>query len=417
MKRIKRKIKKQIRKIITRTKILTFAISERILAMVLKLKDNRILFLSDVRDVLDGNLKFVYDMLDDEKCEKVLSFKSDRKEKRKLKEKFKLLYYLATSKYVILDDFSRMISIMRVRKGQEVCQLWHGAGAFKKFGYSRQDKVVTWKNKVNNHRNYTKVSVTADNIRWCYAEGFGTDIEKVKATGMSRTDVLFDKTYIEQKKEELYQQYPYLKDKKVILFAPTYRGVSLKKSYYDFEQLELDKIYKEFADKGYVFLFKWHPGLYYKMQKHGIVPYDFEQYPNFCYDFSESRDINELLLIADVLITDYSSVIFDYALLNKPVIYFTYDYEQYKEDRGLYFDFDDYVYGEIAQNTDELVEAIKENKLMEEKREKFMNEFMGACDGNATKKTCEWIFEEHLEFIKENEEKEDGKVEAVLESK
>lgn len=393
-------IKKIIRKIITTVKIFTFAILIRILSIVLKLKNNRILFLSDVRDVLDGNLKCIYDALDDNKCEKVMSLKKDRKEKRKLKEKFKLLYYLATSRYILLDDYSRMISIMKVRKGQEICQLWHGAGAFKKFGYSRQDKKNTWKNKIAGHRNYTKAVVTADKIRWCYAEGFGMDIEGVKATGMARTDVFFDKTYIEYKREVLYQEYPFLRNKKVILFAPTYRGVSLKNSYYDYEKLDVDKIYQEFADKDYVFLFKWHPGLYYQMKAQEINPYSLENYQDFFYDFSELRDINELLLVADILITDYSSVIFDYALLNKPVIYFVYDYEEYQQDRGLYFDFDDYIYGEVAKTSDELITAIEKNGLMKGKREKFMDKFMSACDGNATKKTCEWFFEDNLDFIK-----------------
>lgn len=393
-------IKKVIRKIITTIKIFTFAILIRILSIVLKLKNNRILFLSDVRDVLDGNLKYIYDALDDNKCEKVISLKKDRKEKRKLKEKFKLLYYLATSRYILLDDYSRMISIMKVRKEQEICQLWHGAGAFKKFGYSRQDKKNTWKNKIVGHRNYTKAVVTANKIRWCYAEGFGMDIEGVKATGMARTDVFFDKKYIKHKKEELYQEYPFLKNKKVILFAPTYRGISLEQSYYDYEKLDVATIYKKFANKDYVFLFKWHPGLYYQMKAQEINPYSLENYQDFFYDFSELRDINELLLVADILITDYSSVIFDYALLNKPVIYFVYDYEEYQQDRGLYFDFDDYIYGEVAKTSDELITAIEKSGLMEGKREKFMDKFMSACDGNATKKTCEWLFEDNLDFIK-----------------
>lgn len=376
-------------------------IISHIFCMVLKMKENRILFLSDVRDVLDGNLKFVYDMLEDEKCEKVLSLKKDRKAKRKMKEKLKLVYYLATSKYVLLDDYSRMISIMKVRKGQEVCQLWHGAGAFKKFGYSRQDKTTkSWMDKVNGHRNYTKAIVSAEQIRWCYAEGFGMDIEKVKATGMARTDLFFNQEYIQQKREELYQEYPYLKDKKVILFAPTYRGVSLKQSYYDYEKLDIEKIYQEFANKDYVFLFKWHPGHYYQMQQQGIQPYDLEKYENFFYDFSDKRDINELLLITDILITDYSSVIFDYALLNKPVVYFVYDYDEYQKDRGLYFELEDYIYGDIAKNTEELIRAIQEEKVLAEQRKRFMEKFMNACDGNATRNTCQWIFEENLDFIK-----------------
>lgn len=392
---------KYIKKVITVIKIYLFMIISRIFCMALKMKENRILFLSDVRDVLDGNLKFVYDMLEDEKCEKVLSLKKDRKAKRSMKEKMKLVYYLATSKYVLLDDYSRMISIMKVRKGQEVCQLWHGAGAFKKFGYSRQDKMTkSWMDKVNGHRNYTKAIVSAEQIRWCYAEGFGMDIEKVKATGMARTDIFFKQDYIQQKREELYQEYPYLNNKKVILFAPTYRGVSLKQSYYDYEKLDVEKIYQEFANKGYVFLFKWHPGHYYQMQQQGIKPYDLEKYENFFYDFSDKRDINELLLITDILITDYSSVIFDYALLNKPVVYFVYDYDEYQKDRGLYFDLEDYIYGDIAQNTEDLIRAIQEEKVLEEQRKRFMEKFMNACDGNATKNTCQWIFEKNLDFIK-----------------
>ncbi len=299
-----------------------------------------------------------------------------------------------------------MISIMKVRKGQEVCQLWHGAGAFKKFGYSRQDKTKSWKDKINGHRNYTKAMVSADQIRWCYAEGFGMDIENVKATGMARTDIFFNQEYIRQKREELYQEYPYLKDKKVILFAPTYRGVSLKHSYYDYEELDVEKIYQEFANENYIFLFKWHPGHYYQMQKQGIIPYDLEKYENFFYDFSDKRDINELLLITDVLITDYSSVIFDYALLNKPVVYFVYDYDVYQQDRGLYFELEDYIYGDIAKTSEELIDAIQNAKVLEDKREIFMKKFMSKCDGNATRNTCEWIFENNLDFIKEKVSKQ-----------
>jgi len=397
-----------MKRIKTRIKIVVFWLISHIAAILLPLKNNRILFLSDVRNVLDGNLKFVYDMLEDEKCEKVLSLKVDRKAKRKMKEKFQLLYYLATSKYILLDDYSRMISVMKVKKGQEICQLWHAAGAFKKFGYSRQDKSKekSLRNKVNGHRNYTKAIVSAEQIRECYAEGFGMDIEKVKATGMARTDIFFQEEYINQKRQELYQEYPYLKDKKVILFAPTYRGVSLRQSYYDYEELEIDKIYQKFAHQGYVFLFKWHPGHYYQMQKQGIIPYDLEKYENFFYDFSDKRDINELLFITDILITDYSSVIFDYALLNKPVIYFVYDYEKYQQDRGLYFELEDYIYGNITKNTAELIEAIEEGNVLEEKRKQFINKFMSACNGSATRNTCQWIFENDLDFIKEGVLKE-----------
>ena len=120
---------------------------------------------------------------------------------------------------------------------------------------------------------------------------------------------------------------------------------------------------------------------------------DLSDYKDFYYDFSSYRDINDLLMITDVLITDYSSVIFDYALLNKPVVYFTYDLELYENDRGLYYEFKDYVYGSVSKNSKELVKAIKDGKMMNDKRKAFMKKFMEACDGKSTEKTFKLIFE------------------------
>lgn len=394
------KISKLKYKILLFIRFVVFAFLNRVVICFSKLKQNRVLFLSDVRDVLDGNLKYVYNYLDDKKFEKITLLKKDRKEKRNFKDKIKLIYFLSTSQYIILDDFSRFISLMHVRKGQQVCQLWHGAGAFKKFGHSRTDQGNGKIKQMLGHRNYTKAIVSSPDIRHCYAEGFGMNINNIKATGFPRTDMFFDKNYKNERKNELYNEFPFLKNKKVILFAPTYRGRSLKNSYYDYEKLDIERIYNEFKDEGYVFIFKWHPGLYYQMNRKGIKPYELDKYPDFFYDFSESRDINDLLLITDILITDYSSVIFDYSLLDKPLIYFVYDYEEYNAERGLYFDFNDYIYGEITKNTEELIQAINSKNLMEEKRKKFIKKFMSACDGNATEKTCKWIFGENTNFIK-----------------
>lgn len=378
-----------VRKIIRHLRFWMFSFMNWYYAKKNPIDENKVLFLSDVRAELGGNLKFVYDYLEGSEYNRILRLKEDRKVKRTFKQKFELCYDLSTSKYIFLDDFSRFISLMKVRKGQEVVQLWHGAGAYKKFGYSRQDKENV--PKANGHRNYTKACVTGNGIRWCFAEGFGMKEANVGAVGMPRTDVLFDQEYIEKTKADIYNEMPYLKDKKIVLFAPTYRGVSLAQSYYDFEQLDVDRIYNELHDKGYVFIFKWHPGHYFMMKKEGIVPYDLSKYEDFYYDFSDSRDINEMLLVTDVLVTDYSSVIFDYAILDKPIVYFAYDYEEYTKDRGLYFDFDEYVYGEVAKNSEELVAAIESHEMCEDKRAVFYDKFMGACDGHSTEKICEWV--------------------------
>lgn len=105
------------------------------------------------------------------------------------------------------------------RKGNTLIQLWHACGAFKTFGCSRMGKKGGQNLKSPNHRNYDYATVSSDEIRKFYAEGFGLPIEKVVATGVPRTDIFFDKAYKEKVTKEFYEKYPKLKDKKILLFA------------------------------------------------------------------------------------------------------------------------------------------------------------------------------------------------------
>lgn len=377
-----------MKKIIKGIKLVIMTFLNRILILFTKVEKNKVLFLSDVREKLGGNLEVVYNMLPDDKYNKKVALKEDRRKKRTLKESLNLALDLATAEFIVLEDLARATIPIKVRKGQELCQLWHAPGAFKKFGYSRNDI----KNIHPAYKKYTKAIVSAEPICGCYAEAFGITEDKVKATGIPRTDIFFDEKYIEKRKKEIYELYPTLKDKKVILFAPTYRGTPFSNgASYDMDKLEIDKIYEKLKDE-YIFVFKWHPAIYNNIQRGITVMPDLEKYNGFYLDLSMCRDINDLLLVTDVLITDYSSVIFDYLLVNKPVVYFTYDLEDYESGRGLYYEFKEYVYGNVAKTSDELINAIKEENMMLDKRGAFNDKFMSACDGNATKKTVEWIF-------------------------
>lgn len=381
-----KKITKKHIKTIIRIVILT--IINRFLRIVTKVEKNKVLFLSDIREKLGGNLELVYNRLPEEVYNKKVCLKGDRREKRSFKEVKKLVYDLATSEYIILEDLSNSTIPIKLKKEQQLCQLWHGAGAFKKFGYSRKDI----KRAHSGYKKYTKVIVSSEDVVGCHAEAFGISRDKVKATGIPRTDIFFDKEYIKTKKEEIYDKYPILKEKKVILFAPTYRGSPYSsKAYYDFNQLDLEKIYEKLKED-YVFVFKWHPTIYNNTQKGICILPDTSKYNDFYLDLSHYRDINELLLVTDILITDYSSVIFDYVLVNKPIIYYTYDLEEYKNGRGLFFDFEEYVYGDVTKTNDELIKSIKSYNMANELREKFIRKFMSACDGKSTEKTCKWIF-------------------------
>ena len=386
-------IKKYLRKVkraIGKIGIITI----NLILRICPLKENRVLFISDVRkDIGDGNLAYIYNYLP-EKYEKVTSFKSDRRIKRSLKDRFKLIYNLSVSKYILLDDFSRTTSYIKVRKNQELIQLWHGPGAYKKFGHSRALGSGDLKDTVIHpgYKKYTIATVSSEDIRPCYAEAFSISVDKVHATGFPRTDLFFDKKEMNQKIKNVYKKYPFMKDKKVILFAPTYRGTKVSDAYYDFDKIDLGKIYKEYKDE-YVFVFKWHPALYNNIANGKVEGFDFSKYSDFYYDLSEERDINDLLLVSDILITDYSSVIFDWAFLERPIIYFAYDKEDYENGRGLYFPFDEYIFGSVAKNCDELIKAIKKKDLCKSKRKKFIDKFIGACDGHSTEKTYKFIFE------------------------
>lgn len=361
---------------------------------ILPIKENRVLFISDVRkDIGDGNLKYIYDYLP-EKYEKVTSFVPDRRIKRSIKERIRLIYNLSVSKYIMLDDFCQYTSYMKVRKNQELVQLWHGPGAYKKFGHSRAKDGGDLKNVTVHpgYKRYTKAIVSSEDIRPCYAEAFSISVDKVGATGFPRTDMFFNKKIMKEKKTKIEKKYSFLKNKKVILFAPTYRGTRVNDADYGFEHLNLDEIYKKYKDE-YVFIFKWHPALYNNILNGKREGYNLDKYNGFYQDLSEERDINELLLVTDILVTDYSSVIFDWAFLNKPIIYFAYDKEDYENGRGLYFPFKEYIFGEVAKDTKELIKAIKKSDLCEDKREKFIEKFISACDGKSTEKTYKWIFE------------------------
>lgn len=388
MKRLKRKIKKLYHK--NRKEIITFLF--RFLPYVLPINKKKVCFLSDSREVMGGNLGAIYDYIEDKNYKRVVMFKMDRRIKDSIKHELKLIYTLVTSHYILLEDMVSITTYMKVRKNQELVQLWHGPGAYKKFGFSRKTNGEKIGAIHTGYKKYTKATVSGNAIKWCYAEAFSIDESKIEATGFPRTDDFFNQEYLKSTKESFYREFPQLKNKKLILFAPTYRGTKVGDACYDYNQLDFDDLYHRYHDE-YVFIVKWHPMYYNNIVLGKQKCPDFSKYDNFVMDFSNYRDINDLLIVCDILITDYSSMVFDYVLLNKPIIYFAYDLDEYTSQggRGLYFDFNDYVYGNVAKNYDELVQAIENHDLMEEKRRAFKSKFMDACDGKSTQKTWEYI--------------------------
>lgn len=352
---------------------------------LLPINKKRITFASDSRVDMDGNFGFIYEEMLQQKLDLDYKFmlKPTINEKKSLVEFVKLAYWFATSKKIILDDFYPLIYPLKIRKEADLIQVWHAVGAFKTFGYSRIGRPGGPSIKSLNHRNYTRAIVSSKNIAPIYAEGFGIDQSSVVPIGIPRTDVFFNNEYMNNKREELHNKFPFLKGKKVILFAPTFRGNGQSSAHYPYEVLHFEKLYREFNDD-YIFLFKLHPFIQNKI----TIPY---QYVDFFYDFSEYREVNDLLFIADILVTDYSSVCFEYALLKKPMIFFSYDVEEYIKNRDFYYEYQSFIPGALAKSTEEIINIVKNKEFELHRIEPFVKYFFDDLDGKSSKRFVEQL--------------------------
>lgn len=372
-----------------------------ILFSILPINKKKISFASDSRTELNGNLYFVYEELYNRNLNLDIKFIfNERIDNRKsFYQLIKMAYHFATSKIILLDDFYPLIYPLNIRRNSDLIQVWHAAGAFKTFGFSRIGRPGGPSPKSKNHRNYTKVTVSSEGVRDHYAEGFGITVDKVFPTGVPRSDIFFDEEYKEYVRKTLYNKYPFLKEKKVILFAPTFRGNGQASAHFPFHVLDFKKLYEDLSDE-YVFLFKIHPFVNNKLS----IPYEFA---DFFYDFSDFREINDLLLVTDVLITDYSSVCFEYALLEKPMLFFAFDVEEYVRTRDFYYDYFSFIPGPLVKSTEEIVETIKNEKFELDKIKPFVRYFFNETLGRASKNVVDEVIIPSLESEYEKEEKPD----------
>lgn len=300
--------------------------------------------------------------------------------------------YYAQAKCTFVSDYYLPAFANKPRKNSRLVQVWHGCGAFKKWGYSTRDSAWGLKSdqfkKFNAHKTYTDIITSSETVNDVYAEAFDSEISKVKALGVARTDVFFDENFIKEKSEEVREKYKIEPGKKIIMWAPTYRGDSLNKSHNEIT-LDLERMYNELKDE-YVLLIKLHPHVVKGFNAQTFVP---EYMKKFAIKPHPSYPIENLLCAADIVISDYSSLIFEYALLERPMIFYAYDLEEYKNSRAFYYDYESFVPGKIATDTEQVIEEIKKLEKHFDKSAitEFKNKFMSACDGNSAKRIFDTI--------------------------
>lgn len=264
------------------------------------------------------------------------------------------MYHLATAKVVFVDNYFAFLSVMNFKPGVECIQLWHAAGAVKKFGLEdpavSERSAAAHKRFLSVYRRFDKVVVGSDEMIPIFKAAFNLTEQRFLKTGIPRTDFFFDQTAVKEAKQAVLAEHPEIKGRKVILYAPTFRRDQLNGQSI---ALDVEKLTTALGDE-YVLLVRMHPAV--KMNNlpcSGKRLINVSSYPN----------INHLLVVTDYLISDYSSLPYEFALLNRPQIFFPYDLEAYEKESGFWDEYDNVVPGPVVYSTDDIIKLIHANNF------------------------------------------------------
>ena len=295
------------------------------------------------------------------------------------------IYHLATSKVVVIDNYYGFLASTSFRNDVECIQLWHAAGAIKKFGL--EDPSNQFRSKRANsrfkqvYRHFHKIAVGSEGLAQIYYEAFGVQDLHILRLGIPRTDLFYDKNKMQSLKNGFISAIPDIKEKKVLLYAPTYREADLDQFSM---HLNIQKLYEQFSES-HILLIKLHRAI----QNDTNLEEDF---PGFVYDYSNYPNLNDLLVVTDCLITDYSSVPFEFSILEKPMIFFPYDLEEYSKERGFWENYEEFVPGPIAYNTEDIIDIIKQDSFNKQQIEDFRHHWNTYSNGKASLAIAQYIY-------------------------
>lgn len=268
---------------------------------------------------------------------------------------FVQMYHIATARVVILDSYCIVASILNHRKSLTIIQMWHSMGTMKKFGYTALDTKEGSKRELAEamqmHANYDYVFASAEAYKPHLAEGFQCDIEKIITMPLPRLDLLQSESYKAEMKSRIYERYPELKGKPVILYCPTFR-----KDETDFAKA-VQNLSAAVDYTRYHFVVKLHPLSKVKLNDQIVCAEEFSTF--------------DMLLVADYVISDYSCVVYEAAVLGLPLYFYNFDMDFYREGRGLAIDYEKELPGIQSSDAACVVNAIESGEYDWEKLQRF----------------------------------------------
>lgn len=283
------------------------------------------------------------------------------------------MYHLATSKVCVLDSYWPPVSLLKHRDSLTVIQIWHAIGKIKKSGHASVGAVsgrsTSSAKLLNMHENYDHIIAGAKVWNDYYCESFGVTEDVLLNFGLPRIDYLINTA--EDNRKKFFEENPRLKEKKIILYAPTFRRNM---------EAKWDQIIDKVDYSKYALIIKNHPSQrIYGEKPQGDVHY---------FDNWKTMD---LISVCDCIITDYSAIALEAAVLNKRTYYWAYDYEEYLANNGLNINLHEAAPGHVYADVKELLSAIDEGRYDQDVLDAYRKKYLPEDLGMSTKKICDLI--------------------------
>lgn len=274
---------------------------------------------------------------------------------------FKQMYHIATSKVVILDSYCITISILNHKKSLKVIQMWHAIGLMKKAGYSilnkKEGRDASLAQSLKMHKNYNYILVSSDNLKKSFKKVFNCTDKQLITLPLPRVDLLKSEEYHQNNKKLIYEKYPQMKNKKNILYVPTFR-----KNEKTHEE-KINELIDSIDFNKFNLVIKLHPLSKINISSNKVI--------NDKY-FSSM----EMISTCDYVISDYSTIIYEAAIANKPLFFYAFDIETYKKNRGFFINYEKEVPGLITDNPKKIINAINNNDFDMHKVNIFLKKYV-----------------------------------------
>lgn len=286
------------------------------------------------------------------------------------------MYHLATSKVIILDSYCILASCLNHKKSLLIIQMWHSVGTMKQFGYSILDMPEGSSGKIAHamkmHKNYDHILCAGEGYRSHLAAGFGCSEDIIEIYPLPRVEALKDEALMGAKRKDILAAYPELSGKKNILYTPTFRKNADEHDEFLRALQALRQAFEPYREE-YNLIIKAHP-------LSGIE--------SDCPEFTSF----DMISVSDIMISDYSCIIYEGAILGIPLYFYTYDYENYTATRAIYMDFPNEIPSPMFSDPAELLQAVASGTYDMDLHEKFLTKYVEYHRDNITSDIVEFIW-------------------------